>query len=159
MESLIEDSKIDFEHCNFQEEAHFSFSNSSWLHTKPGIPEGIFLRYLDYSIRRKKNDLLSHVRKILFCQHYNRTDIIEKTIEELFSSLGDKGRQLKSSLLRSSKHLITKEEYHRLSTSINSTNIASSKNLTAKKPNKEKSIIDNKESTATQIADSFIENG
>lgn len=159
MDSLTEESRIDLEPCNLQEEAHFAFSSSNWLYDKSNISEGIFLRYLDYSIRRKKHDLLSHVRKILFCQQNNRSDIIGKSLDELFSALDEKGKQLKTSLLIASKHLITKEEYLRLSTSINRNNIARLETRPATNLDKTPLDTDKTESDATQIADSFIENG
>ena len=159
MESLTEESRIDFEPCNLQEEAHFAFSSSNWLHYKSNIPESMFLRYLDYSIRRKKHDLLSHVRKILFCQQNNRSDIIGKSIDELFSALGNKGLQLKTSLLIASKHLIANEEYTRLSANINRNDFASLETSSCKKPDENPPNIDNTDSDAIHIADSFIENG
>jgi len=161
MESLAEESRIDFESCNLQEEAHFAFSSSNWLHYPSNISEAIFLRYLDYSIRRKNNDLLSHVRKILFCQQNNRSDIIGKSIDDLFAALGDNGSQLKTSLLISSEHLIPKDQYRLLSANINRDNTGAIENPEETKPQENTANTSATQATNSpaDIADSFIENG
>ena len=159
MEPPTENLRSDVETCNLQEEAHFAFSSSNWLLNKSNISEDVFLRYIDYSIRHNENDLLSHVRKVFFCQKNRRSDIIGSAIKALFSSLGNNGQQLKTSILTSSKHLISKEEYLHLRTMIDSTT-ADTKEQKPKPQNLESTKnTDTTLGTASAIAESFIENG
>ena len=159
MESLAETPRTDPEVCNLQEDAHYVFTQGNWLRQKSNLSEVIFLRYLDYSIRRKKNDLLSHVRKIMFCQQNNRSDIIGQALTDLFLSLNDKGKQLKTSLLLTSKHLLSEKEYLALKNSTRKKNTDAIKSEKITSPSESSINTDNTDSIAQTITDSFVENG
>ena len=112
MEPQIKNSRTELDSCSFEEEAHFTFSNSHWLQADTNISDEIFERYVSYAIRYHNHDLTNHVRKILFLQKTNKPALLRDAIDDLFVALGDNGLSLKKNLLKSSKTLINTQDYH-----------------------------------------------
>ena len=121
MEACLKNSENNLEPCNYQEEAHFAFSSNNWTFKKSSLSEDTCLLYLDYSIKRKKNDLLSHTRKISLCQQIKNRNLLYASLKDLFSILGGSGLKLKIKLTKSSKGILKESHYRQLIVDIKNT--------------------------------------